>query len=294
MQEISDFLKYLELEKRYSVHTIKSYKNDLSGFYNFLTQQFHMHNTLEAEFKHIRYWINFLAENNISNRSINRKISCLKAFFKYNQQIGVINQNPIQNITGPKTEKNLPTFVEEKPINLLLDQYPFQNNFTDSRNKLILEFFYSTGIRLSELVNIKLNDIDSGALQIKVLGKRNKERIIPITRELQNSIGNYIKHRSAVNVSGHNFLFITEKGKPVYNKLVYRIVNNHLAYVTTKEKKSPHVLRHSFATHMLNNGADLNSIKELLGHANLAATQVYTHNSFEQLKKIYKQAHPRA
>lgn len=242
----------------------------------------------------IREWIVYLMENNISARSINRKISTLKSFFKFLHREGHITKNPLLKISSPKNQKKLPSFVEKNKMDLLLDKIEFANDFEGVRDSLIIEILYLTGIRLSELINIKLTDVDFGEKAIKVLGKRNKERLVPITNELINSINYYIKHRNQLKHIENNYLLLTQKGEKVYPKLIYRIVNRYLELVTTIEKKSPHVLRHTFATHMLNNGADLNAIKEILGHANLSATEVYTHNTFEKLKSIYKQAHPRA
>ena len=206
-----------------------------------------------------------------------------------------MNRNPLDKVLAPKLSQKLPAFIEKEQILTLLDSHDFGENFTGIRNKLVIEMFYHTGMRLSELINLKNTDVNTKELLVKVLGKRNKERIIPFSKELNRSVINYIdlKKKSFPGLEGDHF-FVTDKGKKIYEKLVYRIVNKYLQIVTTLEKKSPHILRHTFATHMLNSGADLNAIKELLGHSNLSATQIYTHNSFEKLKKIYKQAHPRA
>lgn len=290
---IGTFLNYLKYEKRYSAHTIRSYQNDLNSFYQYYQQQGIDFDEYYSDYKHIRGWIVSLMKKNISPRSVNRKISALKSFFKYLKKQGIIRQNPMTRIVSPKTKKRLPVFVEETQMNVLLDDVEFGDTFNGIRNKLIILIFYLSGIRLSELINIKINEIDFHNNSFKVIGKRNKERIIPISGEMKGFLKNYLHQRSEVEGSGQTpFLFITDKSKPVYSKLVYRIINKYLALVTTIDKKSPHVLRHTFATHMLNNGADLNAIKELLGHSNLSATQVYTHNTFEKLKKIYNQAHP--
>jgi integrase/recombinase XerC len=287
------FLKYIQFEKRYSKYTIISYSKDLEQYFDFCDKNTKDFVPGEKDYKIIRNWIVYLMEEKNSSRSVTRKISTLKSFYKYLLKEGFLKTNPLSKIISPKISKKLPYFVEEKQINTLLDEVDFNNNFEGIRNKLIIEILYSTGIRLSELKNLKVPDIDFNNLTIKVLGKRNKERIIPFSNSLKSSIGEYIKIRSQV-VSNCNFLLITEKGSQVYEKLIYRVVNKYLNIVSTIEKKSPHVIRHTFATHMLNHGADLNAIKELLGHSNLAATQIYTHNTFEKLKKVYKQAHPRA
>lgn len=287
------FIKYIQYEKKYSQHTILSYSNDLNQYIKFCNENIDDFCPNEKDFKKIRNWIVSLFENKISSRSVNRKITTLKSFYKYLMKEGLIKKNPLDKILSPKVTKNLPYFIEEKQINHLIDDIDFGDNFKGIRNKLIINLFYSTGIRLSELINIKTSDIDYNNLTIKVLGKRNKERIIPFNFSFKDSLHTYIHIRDEKK-SNNNYLFITEKGKQVYAKLIYRVVNKYLNLVSTLEKKSPHVIRHTFATHMLNNGADLYAIKELLGHSNLSATQIYTHNTFEKLKKIYKQAHPRA
>jgi len=287
------FLKYIQYEKRYSSHTITSYTNDLEQYYLFCNNITDGFCPSEKDYKIIRNWIVYLIENKISSRSVTRKITTLKSFYKHLLKEGFLKSNPLDKILSPKINKKLPFFIEEAQINKLLDDIDFGNNYIGIRNKLIIDIFYSTGMRLSELRNIKKTNIDFNNLTIKVLGKRNKERIIPFNNKLKISIENYITIRNQLGLN-NIFLFVTEKDKQVYEKLIYRVVNKYLNLVSTIEKKSPHVLRHTFATHMLNNGADLNAIKELLGHSNLSATQIYTHNTFEKLKKVYKQAHPRA
>lgn len=288
------FLNYIKAEKRYSAYTVKSYQNDLWQFFYFISTEYSFTKVNEISHKHIRLWIVHLMNNNLSARSINRKITTLKSYYKYLLRENVVIVNPMVKIVSPKMSKSLPVFVEKKQVQSLLDDYSFDDSFSGTRNKLIIEMFYCTGMRLSELINLKISNIDTDSMQIKVLGKRNKERIIPFSITLKNAINNY---REKINIDGlklNEYLFITEKGKKIYEKLAYRVVNSYLNIVTTIDKKSPHTLRHTFATHMLNEGADLNAIKELLGHANLSATQVYTHNTFEKLKSIYNQAHPRA
>ena len=289
------FLNYLKFEKRYSIHTIRSYENDLNDYYSFIKQLDQNIEITKSDHKLVRKWIINLIENNKSPRSVNRKLSSLKSFFKYLMRNNIIDHNPVSKVQPPKNQKKLPSFVEQAQMDNLLDNIDFGDDLISVRDRFIIELFYFTGIRLSELINIKIDDFNLHSNSIKVLGKRNKERIIPTCKEIENSYKNYISIRKTIeNSEKSNFLFITEKGDKLYEKLVYRIVNKYLTYVTTIEKKSPHVLRHTFATHMLNNGADLNAVKELLGHANLSATQIYTHNTFEKLKKIYNQAHPRS
>ena len=289
------FLKYLQFEKRFSVNTVKSYKNDLNQFTDFIEISFNKNEIHLADEKLVRVWIVSLMEKDFSALSINRKISTLKTFFKFLLREGHIKSNPMDKVISPKTSKKLPSFVEEKQINNLLDDYSFGDDFLGVRNKTIVEMFYNTGMRLSELIGLENNSIDLHNGTIKVLGKRNKERILPVHSHFLKSIKKYILSRDKeFSNLEHDFFFVTDKGNKLYEKFVYRIVNKYLNLVTTIEKKSPHILRHTFATHLLNRGADLNAIKELLGHANLSATQIYTHNTFEKLKTIYKQAHPRA
>ena len=299
----SAFINYLNYEKHYSPYTIRSYKNDLQQFCSFCEDNYKDFNPLTVNHKIIRKWIIFLMENNISSRSIGRKLSTLKTFYKFLIRDKIIENNPLDKVISPKIEKNLPSFVEKSKMDLLLDNVEFTHDYKGNRDKLIITTLYLTGIRLSELINLKINDVDHQMLTIKVLGKRNKERLIPFNRNFLNILDDYQIVRKeyieqlkskVINYCDNEYFFLTEKGEKMYPKLVYRIVNKYLTLVTTNDKKSPHVLRHTFATHMLNNGADLNAIKELLGHANLSATQVYTHNTFEKLKKSYNQAHPRA
>lgn len=291
---IRDFLKYIENEKRYSKHTLISYKTDLNQFLSFCKNNVKDFNLLTVDNKLIRKWIIFLLENHISTRTVNRKVTTLKSFYKFLYQHQLIKTLPTQKVIVPKMSKKLPHFVGQVAMNKLFDQFDFPKNFEGERDKLILLIFYCTGMRLSELIQLKIQDIDFHYKQLKVLGKRNKERLIPFGKELEEHLKAYIKTRDLVENNDNHYLIITKKGQQAYSKLIYRIVNKYLNIVTTSEKRSPHVLRHSFATQMLNNGADINAIKELLGHANLSATQVYTHTSFDKLKTIYNQAHPRA
>lgn len=293
---IDKFKRYLEFEKRYSTHTLKAYKKDIEQFFSFLKNIYAIESIKLANQVIIRSWLISLKEESISTRTINRKISSLKTFFRFLIKEGEINENPMLKILSPKTSKKLPIFIEEEKMEILFEEIDFGKGFEAARDRLILEILYSTGIRLSELINLKIGDIDFKRYQLKVIGKRNKERIIPFTKDINNLILNYItlKNNHFKNLITENYLFVNKNGGKTYPKLIYRVVNNYLSKITTLKKLSPHVLRHTFATHMLNSGAELNAIKELLGHSNLSATQIYTHNSIEKLKKVYKHAHPRA
>jgi len=283
------FLDYLKFEKRYSDHTIVSYNTDLSQFQTFLLIEFNVNILNEIHHQLIRSWISSLLESGISARSVNRKITTLKSYFKYLVQQDVLEENPMRKIVSPKNSKKLPVFVEKSKMDMLLNEIKFPEGFKGDRDKLIIDVFYMTGVRLSELINIKVSDIDFVNNQLKVLGKRNKERLIPITNTLLNRIKIFSKKNSI-----NKFLFTNFEGISLSSKQVYNLVNKYIGMVTSLDKKSPHILRHTFATHMLNNGADINAIKEILGHSNLSATQIYTHNTIDRLKSIYKQAHPRA
>lgn len=293
MEVQESFISYLQYEKRCSSHTIKAYKNDLDQFVEFCTNMVGEFNVNKVDSKLVRQWIVSLMNHEVSARSVSRKITTLKSFYKHLMKLGVADSNPANGLALPKIRKKLPSFVEEDKLSQLLDNGYFDNDFLGTRDKLIVTMFYGTGIRLSELIGLKETDIDRRNSQIKVLGKRNKERIIPYPVSINQLIEQYVILKNAVNCESTEMLFVTEKGTPVYEKLVYRIVTQNLSKVTLLEKKSPHVLRHTYATHLLNNGADLNAVKELLGHSNLAATQIYTHTTFKKLHDIYKQAHPR-
>jgi integrase/recombinase XerC len=295
METITKYIKYIKLERRYSLHTVEAYNNDLLQFANFISDLYKV-DILEVDYSIIRAWIVYLNSNEISKRSINRKITSLRSFYKYQIVLGVIELNPAAKITLLKTDKPLPTFVEEESMDKMFSQVEFPDDYNGVLAKTMIDLLYSTGIRVSELVNLQIDRIDWVGQSIKVLGKRNKERIIPITTVLIAQLERYKMMRNTVVNSNSDsiYYFLTFKGKKVYNKLVYRNINYYLSLVTTISKKSPHVLRHTFATHLLNKGADLNAIKEILGHASLSATQIYTHNSIEKLKNIYKQAHPKA
>jgi len=295
MSHKESFLQYLQIEKRYSPHTVRSYLNDLDQFYSFLSEQDLPNDPVTVTSHDIRAWIVSMLENNYSTVSVHRKISCLRVFYRYLRKDGIIKSDPLEKVVLPKRKKTLPVFVEEAAMNKLLDDFSFGEGFAGIRNRTIIEMLYLTGIRRSELIGLRNHDVDLSEGSMKVTGKRNKQRIIPLVKPFVKRLEEYLEVRD-LNVTPvvNEWFFISDKGNKLYDKYVYNIVNSYLAMVTTIEKKSPHILRHTFATHMLNRGADLNSIKELLGHANLSATQIYTHNTFEKLKKIYKQAHPRA
>lgn len=293
MNLITSFLEYLSLEKKYSVHTIKAYRRDLISFQNFCIESYQQEKISDIKYSQIRSWIVDLVERKVSNRSVNRKISSLKSFYKYLQKIKIIQNNPLSSHKALKTSKKIQVPFSIKEVNEVLSNIVTEDSFESTRNKLIVALFYSTGMRRTELIQLKMNSINFSEKQLKVIGKRNKERLLPLLPSVLKSMHNYIKQRDLIDTS-EDYLFLTSKGNKLYETLVYRIINNYFSNVSSKLKKSPHILRHSFASHMLNEGADLNSVKELLGHSSLASTQVYTHNSLEQLKKVYKQAHPRS
>lgn len=286
---VSGFFDYLRTEKRYSEHTVVSYYKDLDQFLEFSgisTKQ----DIQEVRPAMIRGWVVDLMENDFTARSVNRKLSTLRTFFKYLLKEGLIGHNPLKTVKGPKTNKRLPSFAKTEQLKEEKLDDLFTADFSGVRDRLMFEFLYQTGIRSSELVGLKEKDVISG--QIKVLGKRNKERIIPISNDLEQRIKTYRQMKAQITLDSDHF-FVLDNGKKLYPKFVYRKINNYLTRATDLEKRSPHVLRHTFATHMLNNGAGLEVLKDLLGHANLSATQVYTHNSFAQLNSIYSQSHPR-
>jgi integrase/recombinase XerC len=295
MNVLNSFIQYIKFEKRFSPHTVEAYESDLEQFFTFLSVTYGETDIVKVTHPMIRSWIVSLMENGTSPRSINRKLSSLKTFYKFLLRNETIKINPMQKIQAPKTSKRLPVFVEESAMKLLFEQVDFGEGFAGARDRMLMELFYATGMRVSELINLKDKDIDLQNSQVKVLGKRNKERIIPYTRIIRQMIQEYqsLKSKQTFPFSSEN-LFVTKDGKPLTRIAAYNLVKKYLSAVSTLDKKSPHVLRHTFATHMLNNGADINSIKEILGHANLSATQVYTHNTIEKLKQVYKQAHPRA
>jgi len=290
---LEPFKDFLLFEKKYSKHTVLAYSKDVESFLKFLKIRFNQDDLKEVNYSQIRYWITVLVDQNITNRSINRKISSLKTFYKFLVKIDELNSSPLSKHKALKTEKKvqIPFSVDE--IRSVLD-VNIGSDYESIRNKLIIELLYSTGIRRAELINLKLIDVDFSQNQVKVLGKLNKERYIPLLENIQNTIRLYLKKRECLeSIEDEFYLILTRKGKKIYNSLVYRIVKNYFLKVSAKVKKSPHILRHSFATHLLSNGADLNSVKELLGHSSLASTQVYTHNNISELKKVYSNSHPR-
>lgn len=291
---IDSFLNYLSFERRYSPHTVHSYQNDLSQFQAHLQENFPDQTLQTATHPVLRSWMISLVEKKLSSRSVNRKLACLKSFYKFLLRREVISKDPTWKLKPLKTDKQLPQFVQEKDLTALLDQFEFEDSFEGARDKLLLELLYGTGIRLSELINLKEADLNKFDGTIKVLGKRNKERIIPFSRGILGVLDTYEKAREGKFESQFEYLLVTDNGEKTYPMFVYRIVKKYLDLFTTSDKKSPHVLRHSFATHLLNKGADLNAVKDLLGHTSLAATQVYTHNSMEKIKTAFDQAHPKA
>ena len=295
MKALSSFIQYIKFEKRFSPHTVLAYEGDLDQFFKYAKVTYETEAPEEINHSMVRSWIVSMMEQKITPRSITRKITTLKTFYKFLLRNGDITLNPMQKVQAPKISKRLPVYVEESNMKILFSEVDFGEGFIGLRDRLLMEIFYSTGMRLSELVNLKDKDFDLGNCHVKVLGKRNKERIIPFADPLKVMVKSYLKLKEEQHFIEHcDQFFVDEEGVAISPKKPYYIVNKYLKLATTITKKSPHVLRHTFATHMLNNGADLNSVKELLGHANLAATQVYTHNTIEKLKKVYKQAHPRA
>jgi integrase/recombinase XerC len=293
---VGEFIDYLRFEKRYSAHTVRAYQDDLSQFFQFLSDQYGTLPVQEISTAFIRSWLAELKnEDALTAKSINRKISSLRSYFKYLLKTGLLEKTPMANISAPKINKRLPVYVEQADMQTLLEQVEFPDNWKGKTDKLLLQLFYHTGMRLSELVGLRESHLDAGNAALKVLGKGNKERIIPIHAGLLQQLKAYCSDkRKELAEFDSQYLLVNEKGRKLYTRYVYKVVNESLAKVTTIDRKSPHVLRHSFATHLMNNGADLNSLKELLGHASLAATQIYTHNTIEKLKDIHKKAHPKA
>jgi len=295
MDAVDLFLRFLHTEKRYSPHTLQSYKTDLLQFAFFLGEHDSGNTITSGTTRQIRSWVISMLDEGMAARSVNRKTTALRRFFRFCQQEGLITKNPADFLPSVKAPKPLPVFMEETQMDTVLRRDTAPEGFPEIRDLLILELLYGTGMRLSELTGLKDQDIDFSRFQIKVLGKRQKERIIPVTAELTSLISYYLSVRNRFfNPGEGQVLLLTDKGQPAYAKLVYRVVNQALGTVTSAGRRSPHVLRHTYATHLLNRGAELNAIKELLGHASLSATQVYTHTGFEKLKKVYQKAHPRA
>ena len=278
------------LEKRYSVHTTVSYKNDLTQFNLYLSNFYSGIEFDKVEMFHVRSYMVHLLESKLAKSTVARKVSSIKSLYKFLKKEELVSSSPVQLLETPKLDSRLPVFLKEEEVINLFEEFKFEDSFSGKRDKMILYLFYQTGIRLSELIGLKDVDVRNG--ELKVLGKRNKERIIPFSNNIQPLIDQYLTLKNKLDFK-NKYFFVTDKGNKLYEKFVYRKVNHYLSMVSKKKKKSPHILRHTFATHMLNNGADLNSIKEILGHENLSATQVYTHNTFQKLKSIHKQSHPR-
>jgi integrase/recombinase XerC len=296
LPEIQSFIDYLKFEKRYSVHTIRSYHDDLVQLFDFLDKQFGKLTLKEISSGFVRSWLASLKDDDVTARTINRKISTLKSFFKFQLKQGKLENTPMGNIISPKISKRLPVFIKEKDLVDLTNALNTNTEDWDSLNtKMLITIFYSTGMRLSELINLKEKQVDFSRKQLKILGKGNKERIIPAGVDLLTVIKDYINEKRKVFEKTNDVLLVSSKGKKLYPKYAYNLVRDILTEeVKTLDKKSPHVLRHTFATHLMNNGANLDAVKELLGHASLASTQVYTHNTIEKLKNVYKKAHPKA
>lgn len=292
--QINEFLNYLQFQKRYSVHTISAYQTDLEAFFIFMEKEYGI-SSIELSTSQIRTWLASLKHEGLKSKSINRKMSSLKSFFKFLLKKELILTSPMTNINSLKVNKRLPSFIEEKDIETLFSLIEFPDTWHGRTDRILLSIFYQCGVRLSELINLKESKVDPTNNNIKVLGKGNKERIIPINNDLLKDILKYTtEKRNNIELQDEDYLLVTEKGKKLSTQRVYRTVKSYLSQVSTNHKKSPHILRHSFATHLTNHGADINAIKELLGHSSLASTQVYTSNSIEKLKEIHKQAHPKA
>lgn len=289
------FIDYLKFEKRYSPHTIKAYQDDLGLFFQFLHSNFGDTALKDISASFVRSWLAYQKEKGDSAKTINRRISSLKSFFKYAMKTGGLSATPMTTVVSPRISKRLPSFVEEKSMSLLFAHVEFPDSWEGHTNRLMLILFYSTGIRLSELVHLRESQVDLSKNNLKILGKGNKERLIPINIELKEELKRYLSaKKEKFSANPDECLLVTEKGSGLHPKYVQTKVKYYLSLVTTAERKSPHVLRHSFATHLMNNGADLNAVKELLGHSSLAATQIYTHNTIEKLKDIHKKTHPKA
>lgn len=294
MDNIKAFQDYLQLEKNYSFHTVNAYVNDLLFFQEFLKSNFEHESLIDVNYSMIRSWIVSMVDNGVSNNSVNRKISSLKSFYKFLLKIKQIESSPLLKHKSLKTPKNIQIPFSEKEVDEVLNHVSYTDDFDGVRDRLIIDLFYTTGIRRTELINLKMQNVDLSRNVLKVLGKRNKERVLPILPIISNHIKKYLLERSQLEyIKDGDYFFLMLKGVKLNESFVYRLINYYFSDVSEKVKKSPHILRHTFATHMLNNGADLNSVKELLGHSSLASTQVYTHNSLAELKKVYENAHPR-
>ena len=291
---LQSFKDYLQLEKNYSPHTVNAYLNDIVFFQNFLQKEFEQDTLHEVNYSQIRSWIVFLVDDGISNTSVNRKVASLKSFYKFLLKTKQIQVSPLLKHKALKTPKNLQIPFSEKELDTVLNHIEYAEGFEGTRDKLIIDLLYATGIRRTELIHLKVFNVNSSTNTLKVLGKRNKERILPILPIISQQIISYFSERSNLEqIKDEDYFFLTIKGVKMSDSLVYRLINDYFSMVSEKVKKSPHILRHTFATHLLNNGADINSVKELLGHSSLASTQVYTHSSLSELKKVYGNAHPR-
>ena len=291
---LAAFVSYLELEKKYSPHTVKAYSNDIEDFREYCLDHHELREIEGANYSLIRNWIVFLTEQGISNNSINRKVSSLKSYYRFLLKIGVVQQHPLAKHKALKSEKKIQIPFSEQEMAQVLNAIEYTPDFIGLRDRLIVELLYATGMRRAELIGLRMNDIDLSGKTIKILGKRNKERILPILPDLMDTIASYLKERESIaGTRDNDYLLVTNTGDKLYETLVYRVINKYLSRVSPKVKKSPHMLRHTFATHLLNQGADLNAVKELLGHSSLASTQVYTHSSIAKLKEVHATAHPR-
>jgi integrase/recombinase XerC len=291
---LQSFLDYLKFEKRFSRHTLVSYETDLKAFWDFLIVGYGEMELSQITHSLIRSWLAHLKDQGMTAKTINRKISTLRSFFKYNMKIGIIRQTPMMKVIAPKKEKRLPQFVADTDMATLFDHVEFECDWQGKTDKLLMLMFYNTGMRLSELIHLKASAISFYTNTIKILGKGNKERVLPISKQLAENIQHYLDEKKTFDFPPHEEILVTDKGKVLSPRKVYSTVKKYLSLVTTIEKRSPHILRHTFATHLMNNGADLNAVKEMLGHSSLAATQIYTHNSIEKLKNIYQKSHPKA
>lgn len=295
MDQIESFLRYLLLEKRYSPLTVSSYRNDLYQFFTFISENGPLPSVGDITSADIRIWVVSLMDHGVSPSSVHRKISTLRSFYKFLLREGKVKCDPVEKVVLPKRKKKLPVFVAEEALNNSMEDFGFGDDFKGTRDRLIVEMLYMTGMRRAELIGLKDSSVDMEGFSVKVTGKRNKQRIIPLLPEFVKRLEVYKGLRDETfGMAEGTWFFVTDKGEKLYEKFVYNTVKNFLSLITTIEKKSPHVLRHTFATHMLNSGAPLNAVKEFLGHASLSATQIYTHNTFEKLLKVYDKAHPRA
>lgn len=293
VQWLTDFLQYLKFEKRYSQHTLIAYQKDLQQFQEFLEKEFNITNSKEVTHFHIRTLLASLKDEQQTARTINRKMSALSSFFKYMMKQGELDKNPVSLLHAQKLPERLPTYLKESETDYLLEEIDFEEGFKGFTDRMICSLLYETGMRRSELINLKEKDVEWSLQQIRVLGKGNKERLIPVSPFLLEETKRYISEKKEIENADNDILLVLNSGKALYAGYVYKTVKKYLSQSTSLSKKSPHVLRHSFATHLLNNGANIQAIKDLLGHSSLAATQVYTHNNIEQLKKIHKTSHPR-